>query len=262
MKMAQNPDLFIVGLGVLVPAHVTIEASEALSVCTQIFSIVQEPPETWLPKGVGESRRFINLLHFYEERALRMSNYDRVSEIVIGELKPGTPSAYVTYGNPLVFDRVTQNLVEAGKQRGLTIRITPGISSLDTVLCSLRTGLAPGIQIYDASSLLVQSIEPNLTIPLLLLQIGAFGSLRTCYRTRQDGGSLMELQNYLLGFYPENHAVSFVRTGQFSESDVTPTTMGQLFKASAEVISGSSLYIPPSRVPSMNLEFLARMEGS
>jgi uncharacterized protein YabN with tetrapyrrole methylase and pyrophosphatase domain len=260
MRPASTPDLFIIGLGILVPDHVTVEATAAMSVCDQIFSIVQEPRAIWLPTGNGMARRFINLLPFYEEQALRTTNYFRVSEMVVSELRPGSSAAYVTYGNPMVFDRVAHNLVETCKQKGLKVRIIPGISSLDTVLCDLRLDLAPGMQIYDASSLVTHSIEPNVTIPLLLIQVGAFGSLRTQYRRRQTGNSLMALQNYLLRFYSETHNVTLVRTGRSTESDLAPTSLGQLSQVSADVLSGSSLYIPASQQPRLNLELVKRME--
>ena len=163
-----QPDLFIIGLGVIIPEHVTRQASQALSKCRRIYSIVQEPPHLWLPADSFAQTEVVNALGFYREGELRANNYKRAALAITEAIGGGRPLGYVTYGNPTSYDRVAQELVEHGKKRGFTVEIVPGISSVDTILCDLMIDMAPGIQVFEASWLFTCQISPIPTIPVLL----------------------------------------------------------------------------------------------
>src|SRR5262249_46008258 len=141
------------------------------------------------------------------------------------EIRSSRPIGYVTYGNPMSYDRVAQNLLEYAKDVGFSTQIIPGISSLDSVLCDLGIDMAPAIQIFEASWLLACHIPLNIRVPVLLMQMGAFGSLRTHYTKRTNGSSLNELVEYLRLFYPPFHRVSLVRS---SGQDGRPSLISQI----------------------------------
>ena len=147
----------------------------------------------------------------------------------------------------MAYDRVAQNLISYAKELGLTTKVAPGISSLDTVLCDLQVDMAPGIQVFEASWLVACHIQPRVDVSLLLLQAGTFGSLRTHYTKRQDGSSLAELIVYLGSFYPQSHLMSLVRsTGHEDQpAKVRRVSLGNLGEVTADDLSGASLYIPP-----------------
>src|SRR5688572_10061305 len=96
--------LFVVGMGVKIPGHTTIAATEALSRCDRIYTIVQESPEVWLPPGRAGRASIVNLMSLYVEGALRSDNYARVAKTILEGLNEVSVVGYVTYGNPLSYD--------------------------------------------------------------------------------------------------------------------------------------------------------------
>src|SRR5947209_3072627 len=92
--------LNIVGLGVKIPDHTTLQAMKAMAECSRIYSIVQEPPAVWLPAGTPEPVPVTNVLDMYIEGALRTENYDRVADLIFQSLQETPAVGYVTYGNP------------------------------------------------------------------------------------------------------------------------------------------------------------------
>jgi uncharacterized protein YabN with tetrapyrrole methylase and pyrophosphatase domain len=128
----------------------------------------------------------------------------------------------------------------------LPVRIIPGISSIDTVLCDLGVDLAPGLQVYEATWLVACGIRPHLEAAVLLVQMGTFGSLRTNYQKRPTGASLAKLVTYLCEFYPGAHEVFLVRSsnGAGEPPHIRRFELRNLCAAAADDLAGASLYIP------------------
>ena len=261
MPLASQPDLYIIGLGVSIPGHVTVQATRAMSRCVRLYSIVQEPPRLWLPKE-HLNLEVINALKMYNEDSIRTQNYERAARTIIAALDSAHPLGYVTYGNPMSYDRVAQNLVEYAKASDITLQVVPGISSFDTILCDLTVDMAPAIQVVDASWLVACHIEPNIYMPALVMQVSVFGSFRTHYSQRPDSRSLEGLVEYLCRFYPPSHPVSLVRsTGQEGEpANVRTIALGNLCNVTSEDLGGASLYIPVLMYPTPDQEMIGAME--
>lgn len=227
------------------------------------YSIVQEPARLWVPAEKLGQIEIMNALNFYTDGGVRTDNYDRVAREII-KAAADRPIGYVTYGNPMAYDRVAHNLVEYGREAGVPVRVVPGISSVDTILCDLRLDMAPAIQVYDASWMCVCQMTPKVDAPLLLLQMGNFGSLRAHYKERRDGSSLKELVEYLTQFYPSSHAVSLVHStaSEDQPAHLCQVTIANLTAVSADDLSGSSLYIPELEKPCPRPEIFKRMENT
>ena len=242
-----QPKLFLIGLGIVVPGHVTFQASHAMSQCAEIYSIVQEPAQLWLPPGAFGKIKVVNVLEWYVENKIRTQNYENVARSILKAVVPNRNIGYVTYGNPMAYDRVAQNLVEYSREGKFTVQVIPGISSIDTVLCDLGFDIAPAIQVFEASWLVACKIHPRVDMPVLLMQVGAFGSLRTHYSKRHDGSSLTDLIKHLSPFYPSSHLTYLVRstTREDQRAGVCEVTLSNLCRVTAEQLSGASLYIPP-----------------
>jgi uncharacterized protein YabN with tetrapyrrole methylase and pyrophosphatase domain len=256
------PRLSIIGLGVKIPDHVTAEARQAMAGCTRIYSIVQEPPSLWLPAANPRQAQVINLLDFYAEGALRTENYDRVAEIVFDSLAETEHAGYVTYGNPFAYDSVAQRLVDRARQVRIAFQVIPGISSVDTLLCDLGTDMAPGIQIYDASWLVAAGLRLEPATQAMLLQIGAFGSLRAHYKTRPQGRSLVDLSAYLEKFYPPSHRIYLIRSsgGAQDPRNIAATELGELPGVAAEHLLNCSMYLPPVQPARLDEHLIAAMQ--
>jgi precorrin-2 methylase len=236
--------LYIVGLGVMIPGHVTVAATEALSRCQRIYSIVQEPPALWLPRGHNDLTPIVNVMSLYEEGALRSDNYARVASTILEGLRQVSAIAYVTYGNPLSYDSVAQTLVREAGRFDADVQVVPGISSIDSILCDLRVDMAPGIQIYEASWLVTSETQLNPSVAAILLQLGHFGSLRAHYRQRRRE-SLADLSSYLCRFYPELHTMYLVQSSNGSRAaTISPVAITQLCTVD-EADWAESAYLPP-----------------
>ncbi len=261
MLATAQPELFIIGLGVMIPGHITVQATKAMSNCSRLYSIVQEPSRSWLPQAKAGQIEVVNALDLYVENSLRSQNYDRAAEAIIRSVGKGRSIGYVTYGNPMAYDRVAQNLVRAAKETGITVAIVPGISSFDTILCDLNIDMAPAIQVFEASWLFACEIPLLTSVPAILIQVGAFGSFRTHYTKRPDGKSLTELVEYLCRFYPRFHNVSLVRSsGQEQQPPhVRQVSLEGLCNVTAEDLSGASLYLPSAEQLKPNEEIISRM---
>jgi uncharacterized protein YabN with tetrapyrrole methylase and pyrophosphatase domain len=258
-----QPHLFVIGLGIAVPNHVTIQASEAMARCTELYSLVQEPAHLWVPSHTLQKIKVFNILEWYVEGSIRIQNYEYVAASVFSAIGNDGSVGYVTYGNPMAFDRVAQNLLELCRNAGFHVQVVPGISSIDTVLCDLKFDMAPAMQVFEASWLVACQIQPRLDIPVLLMQVGTFGSLRTHYTRRQDGSSLTELINYLGKLYPLSHPTYLVRsTAQKDyESGICKVPLDSLCGVTSEELSGASLYIPALTPSQPRSRIIDRMAG-
>ncbi len=116
--------LYIIGLGVKIPGHRTVEAAHALARYERIYSIVGEAPGLWLPPGLASKIDVRSLLELYEEGALRTGNYDRVAAEILTGFDEAAVIEYVTYGNPFAYDAVAQRLARSVPERGITLRVT------------------------------------------------------------------------------------------------------------------------------------------
>jgi uncharacterized protein YabN with tetrapyrrole methylase and pyrophosphatase domain len=262
MRGASQPHLFLIGLGVMVPDHVTLQATRAMARCSQIYSLIQESPHLWMPPHKGRHIEVIDVRNWYVEGEVRIRNYNNVAQTIFRAVSPSESVGYVTYGNPMAYDSVAQNLVQLTIDAGLSVQVVPGVSSIDTVLCDLRLDMAPGIQVFDASWFVAFRIRPRIDVSLLLVQVGAFGSLRTHYTERRDGSSLQGLVRYCCELYPPTLSVALVRSsgdeGRLAQIRHVP--LSKLVEVTGDELAGASLYIPPSQKELPELDPLARME--
>ena len=251
--------LYVIGMGVKIPGHTTVAATEALSRCDRIYTIVQEPPDVWLPASRARGLSVVNLMSLYVEGALRSDNYARVARTILDGLNEVTTVGYVTYGNPLSYDSVAQALARESENAGWRLEVVAGISSIDTILCDLRMDMAPGIQVYEASWLVASRTPINAAAPVILLQLGHFGTVRAHYRQRRRAESLADLVSYLAGFYPDSHTVMLVQ----SSSDARPASvarvkLGDLCNVREDQWA-ESVYIPPLQAPQLRADVVARL---
>jgi uncharacterized protein YabN with tetrapyrrole methylase and pyrophosphatase domain len=241
--------LYIVGLGIKVPDHVTVAASKALARCERVYTIVQQQPALWMPVRPGANAEVINLMGRYVEGALRLENYQRVVKEILNGLEGARAVAYVTYGNPLSYDSVAQALVREVPQRNCGVEVIPGISSIDTILCDLGVDMAPGIQVYEASWLVAAEAPLNVSVAAILLQLGHFGTARAHYRERRGAETLAGLVAYLSRSYPLSHRVHLVQSSDGSEG----TLIRQLPIAELAKVGNNdraeSVYIPALTPP-------------
>jgi hypothetical protein len=128
----------------------------------------------------------------------------------------------------------------------------------------MQVDMAPAIQVFDASWFVAFEIVPRVDTHAVLIQMGSFGSYRAHYTRRMDGSGLTGLVQRLTSVYPKDHRVSLVRStasGEYPEK-ISSFTLERLADATAEELSGASLYIPALRQPIPNDAMLAKLQAN
>lgn len=259
---SEDVDLYILGAGVKIPAHLTVEVLEAIQSSNVLYTVIRKPKEEWLPTSVDID--VISYWDLFKAGDIRRNNYKRAVESILDAIEAKGPVAYLTPGNPVVFDSVSHALIEEGGKRGYKLKVCTGISSVDTLLTDVVQDIAPGLQIYDSSSLVLYDIPLNSCFPSILFQVDVFGSNRALHGIKTPRNYLLPLKEHLLRFYPENHEVTFVRSEMFTpaEKRLHKLTINSLDDIDSMEEMGTSLYIPSlEELQVANTAFLEKMNS-
>jgi hypothetical protein len=128
----------------------------------------------------------------------------------------------------------------------LSVRVIPGISTLDTIIGDIGLDPGPyGLQMYEATDVLtkVRPLEPD--VPCLLWQVSAVET--ALYSTRRGNRHrFVRLQRYLLQTYPANHQVTMVLSSTYPLLEPLKETfpLGELADRLADGLQVGTLYIP------------------
>jgi len=127
------------------------------------------------------------------------------------------------------------------------VTVLPGISALDALLADLRLDpVVHGIQMYEATDVLLRRRPLQSDVPAILWQIGP---LETCLHSQAV--SLPErfarLISHLRHFYPARHEVVAIHC---SPHPIMPATilrfaLEDLGEHAAKIHAGFTLYVPP-----------------
>jgi tetrapyrrole methylase family protein/MazG family protein len=236
-------DLYILGAGVWFPEHLTGQTIRILTACKRICSNLPQEDLDSLPPGLRA--KCTSLWQLYQENRDRSENYKMVAQAVLDAVAVERPVAWMTPGHPLIFDSVSQALLELAPQQGWKVEVVPAISCIDTVLAQLGYDPAGGLVVYEATSLVGQKLPLLPWFATLLLQPSAFGSSLTHYSSRWTP-DLTPLRDHLLNFYPATHRCAFVRSysPRVGPSQVSWWELGNLTSAEFDVLAGTTLFIP------------------
>ena len=249
-RLTETPmiDIYIAGLGMVAVRHITREVDSVLRWSKEIL---------YLDHGFGVKeyletvcRKVTDLFPLsYREDEPRVNAYDRMSANVLSAALDHSPVTFAIYGHPKVYVYPTVQITEAAKLLGLRVQILPGISSLDCLLTDV--GLDPGfegLQMYEATDLLVcnRPLQPD--VPCLLWQIGAI-ECSLYSRRRSTPERFVHLQQHLLKYYPPSHECHAVHTSGYPllPSEIDSFMIDELPEQLAKVSPVATLYIPAVR---------------
>jgi uncharacterized protein YabN with tetrapyrrole methylase and pyrophosphatase domain len=237
--------IYIVGLGMVGPRQITKEGDAALRKCSRVFALHYDDTVTDYLATVSSS--VSKLVGFYEEGVSRSVTYERISTTVLDAAMEAPPVAFAVYGHPLVFVAPTKIIQQEGARRGLRVKTLPGISAMDCLFIDL--GLDPavdGLQMYEATDLLLRERPLQSDVPCLLWQIGA---LETIFYVPQQSRPerFTRLRNYLTRFYAPEHevVVALTPTLPIANPKLLKCRLDELETASARINGAETLYIPP-----------------
>jgi uncharacterized protein YabN with tetrapyrrole methylase and pyrophosphatase domain len=246
--MNRTPDIYVVGSGVQPADHLTVEALSTLGTCSAIFTFIPTPFIELLPYGIAA--KTTSLQSLYRDGIRRSDIYQQAVDVIWQSCDRSRPVAYLAVGNPVVFDSVTAGLLARGRDGSGRVHVVPGISSVDAVIAAIGTDYAPGLQVFDATSMVAHNIAPRVDIACVLLQPGLFGTPFVTLQPQTADQPLRPLRDHLLHTYPAAHQVTFVTCGGASAADtrINRFALAELADlARFPPVPGASLYIPPIR---------------
>jgi uncharacterized protein YabN with tetrapyrrole methylase and pyrophosphatase domain len=252
-----QPDVFLVGTGILGVWHLTREAEAAFAASRHVFLV---DPVFGVAEHIERLGPAVhNLLGEYEEGRNRVEIYHEMAARVTAKALEEPPVSFAVYGHPTFFVYPSSLIKRAARYIGLEVQTLAGISSIDTMLIDLE--LEPGmngLQIHDANAILVERRALDVEVPCLLLQVDA---VESAYHTSAPSRAsrFRRLQEHLLESYPPEHLVTNIRSSSFPifEAERTTFPLRDLADEFASKQLGGTLFIPPARAASFDEE-LAR----
>jgi len=175
--MTKNPvDVYIIGTGMRGYQQMTKEAEMAVEASDRLYSIHLSEIYGEYLDGLGVDR--YDLRDCYSEGKDRVETYEEIAdEVLQGAKESDGPVTFALYGHPMVFVSPSRKVINRAKEKGMTVETRPGISSMDCLYVDLQ--LDPGqsgIQMYEATDLLLREWELNPEVPAMIWQIGAVES--------------------------------------------------------------------------------------
>lgn len=254
-------DIYIVGLGMVGIQQITVEADAALRRAEELFLLHYDSLVNEL-LAEKYAAKLTDVMPFYEVGLDRSITYQRIAETVLVAGAEHAPVAFASYGHPFVFVSPTRLILNEAPSRGLSVKVLPGISALDGLLIDLRLDPARhGLQMYEATDLLLRRRPLQPDVPCLIWQIGAVETL--AYRdTRLDSSKYEGLRDYLLDYYDDAHRVVIARTPTlaFSKPRLIEIRLSDLPSAANRIDSPDTLFIPEAgHRPTLDPDLLERI---
>lgn len=252
-------DIYLVGLGIMSLRHVTREAEDAIRVSHRILFV-----DATL--GVREylqshCSHVESLLDEYQDGRPRIDTYRAMAVRVLEAALDDPPVTFAVYGHPSFFVYPSSLVRAAAQPLGLRTHVVPGVSAIDTVLADLDVDAGTlGLQVFEATSVLLEQRELDAQVPLLLMQVDALESgLFTVARSTTR--RFQRLQDHLLKFYPADHEVRNVQSSTHPLFDprIDSFPLSRLAEQLGEAPLAGTLYLEPVSERAVVDESLAAM---
>jgi uncharacterized protein YabN with tetrapyrrole methylase and pyrophosphatase domain len=255
-------DIYIVGLGTVNVHQITREVDEALRRSCEILYVAQE---FGLVEYLYQLCPKITDLHriSYREGDNRMNAYNMMTAKVIEAALDHPPVTFALYGHPLVFALPPFQILKVASLLELRVKVLAGISAMDCLFIDLKLDPGRGLQIYEATDILLRQRPLQPDVACLIWQIGAIESQLYSVATNRPE-RFWRIKNYLLRYYPPEHKVVAVYSSTFPliPSLLTEFPLGEIEAYAQELHSGVTLYIPPlSTRHVVDLELLKDLES-
>ena len=253
-------DIALTGIGIGGFEQITLETLEAFKKARIIFHLTSHHQ-----KLKRYCKQVVNLEKRYWTGEVDTDVYSRLADLFLDEAKNGPGVVAVGDGHPAFYDDVTWDVYRRGRKRGLDVRILPAISCLDSMAanCDLEIN-TNGLQIVDATVIVVANHKINPYVDTLVMQIGWFDTLLLYDVSYSKKERFQPVINYLTRFYPETHKIRILRA-PYDKSEtptIITTSIRSLGRHHKEIVTSSCLFIPalerPDDSPSLDEEFVKR----
>ena len=241
--MRYSYDILLAGVGIGGPSHTTLGTVSLLRRARVAFTLSVHA--AWLRKIC---RRVVEVDERYYTGEEDAVVYRRLADVVLREARNAGGVAWVEDGHPLIYDDMCNDIKRRATRHGLRVTVLPAVSSLDTLVADHDVRFdSTGLQIVEATSLVMARQRLNPCFETLVLQLGWFGTSLLVPVVSHREERFAPLQRYLRRFYPASHKVRILRARQFARdgSPVVSCRLDRLSRQFRRIEVDSTLHLPP-----------------
>ena len=256
-------DVYIVGLGVLNVDHITRETEGVIRRSNEVL---------YVDTGVA-TRTYLKTLcsrvtslfeTSYEEDGHRLNAYHRMAARVLDAAMDHPPVAFAMHGHPIVGAYAPFLIRDMARLLGLEVLVLPGVSAMDCLFAELMVDpCVAGMQMYEATDLLLRRRPLQPDVPALIWQIGCVET--RLHTTRASRPKRFErLRSHLLRFYPPEHqaTAAYSTPHPLMPSTVHRFVLRDICDYAHLLHAGFTLYVPPVHErPVEDHELLRQMDS-
>jgi precorrin-6B methylase 1 len=246
-----DADIYLVGLGVFELRQVTLETLDILKQARCILHLTSSHDEL---EKINPNTQ--DLTPLYWKSGLDWAVYTEIARHVVKTGEAARPTVFATEGNPLFFNDISWEIAKLGRGAGLRVQALPGISSLDVLPIQLGFDIGDvGVQILDATQLVMLQLQINPYLSTLLLQVGEFGTSKVACGREGPPNRFDPLVSHLARFFPIDHVAIFIMSAsrRSEPTSVISTRLAKINQHSSEIRPGMTLYLPRIGIPTMRV---------
>lgn len=226
-----------------------------------VFYCVADPAtKIWI---LSERPDAYDLYVLYDDSKPRYLTYMQMTEAMLHYVREGAHVVAIFYGHPGVFVLSTHRAVTIARREGHQANMRAAVSALDTLCADLGVDPSqPGMQMYEATDMLIRRRQPDPGLHLVLWQVGLIGELG--YR-RQGylNTNFAVLLDYLEALYGPDHPVINYVGSRYPGIDplIDHQTLASLRDPAVQswVTGISTFYLPPRLAGQSDPEMLERL---
>jgi hypothetical protein len=250
----------IVGSGIEAAGFTRADEARIRDADDVFFCVADPATKVWLLDRRPDA---YDLYVLYDDAKRRYVTYMQMAEAMLHPVRQGRRVVAVFYGHPGVFVLATHRVVKIARREGHRAEMRPAVSALDTLCADLGVDPSqPGMQMYEATDMLIRGRKPDTGLHLVLWQVGLVGELG--YR-RQGylNSNFSVLLDYLEALYgPDHEVVNYVGSRYPGVAPVIDRhTVASLRDPAARTwVTGiSTFYLPPRQATAADPDMLARL---
>jgi hypothetical protein len=201
-------ELIVLGSGIEAVGFVGSDESR-IREADHVFHCVADPAtKVWIQSLRPDA---LDLYVLYDDAKPRYLTYMQMTEAMLHHVRRGRKVVAIFYGPGFFVVPSTPRATRPARREGHRATMRPGISALDMLCADLGIDPSqPGMQMYEATDMLIRSRRPDVGLHLVLWQVGLIGELgyrRQGYVNR----NFAVLLDYLTQFYePEHEVINYI----------------------------------------------------